>query len=86
MRYLYQIIKHSTNDGGEDAVKYVKFDAQLQPDQRNKLQACLDHAKANAPENSSTADMIQDALHRFEAKTGVFGHICDSPVCDTIEF
>lgn len=86
MEYLYLITEANVNGAGEDANEFIKLSAHLQPQQTAILQNCLEKAKRTAPEDSSTADIIELALEHFEAKTGIIGKICGSPFCDCLRF
>lgn len=86
MNYPYLIVEKNVNGAGEDANEYVRFDTMLQPNQLETLRHCLDRAKATAPKDSDTADMIQEGLRLFEAKTSLTGKLCKCPFYDVIEF
>lgn len=87
MDTIYAITEKDVGGPGtEDATEYVRFQHVLQPKQRDILQSCLNRAKETAPEYSETADMIRDALNLFEAKTGIFGNITNSPIFDQLVF
>ena len=86
MNYYYALTEKNVDGCGGDATEFARFQTQLQPKQLETLQKCLDHAKETAPEDTDTAGMVRSALDRFEAKTGLFGVMCESPVEVELEF
>lgn len=85
MPYVYAITERNVDGCGGEATEFVTFRQPLQPDQRRKLQECLDRAKADA-EDAEIVDMVNDALRAFEARTGIDGHVTGSPVFDSLSF
>lgn len=91
MPYIYAITETNVDGCDGDATEFVTFRQPLQPDQRRKLQGCLDRAKTDArsksgAEDAETVDMVNDALRSFEAKTGIDGHVTGSPIFDSLSF
>lgn len=91
MPYIYAITEESVDGCGGGTTEFVTFRQPLQPNQRKKLLDYLAWAKADAraksgTEDCETVDMVNEALRRFEARTGIDGHVTGSPVFDTLSF
>lgn len=83
---LYIITETNVNGAGEHAIEYVRFSKILQADQVKTLEACLKQVKETTTGDYSTAELIEIALDRFEADTGITGTLTFVPFYGNIKF